>query len=266
MRIHSPTGPVDLHLTDTDNGRPTLLLHGGAGPRSVAGLGGLLAPDRVLVPTHPGFAGTDRPKWLSSIQALAGIYQDLLDELDLADVLVIGSSIGGWIAAELALRHSDRVTGLVLINATGIEVPGQPVADIFGLSLAELADLSYHEPDRYRIDESTFTAEQREELAGNRATLTTYAGDMTDPTLLDRLAGITVPTLVAWGASDQICTPTYGRAYAAAIPDAHFALIDRAGHLPQIEQPQALLDLIHSFTGTHADLLVAGPAQRPARR
>jgi pimeloyl-ACP methyl ester carboxylesterase len=92
------TGPVEVTVAEYGSGQPFLLLHGGAGPASVAGFAELLAAThdvRVLVPTHPGFGGTPRPEALHSVPGLAALYQTLLDQLDLAGVTVIGNSIGG---------------------------------------------------------------------------------------------------------------------------------------------------------------------------
>jgi pimeloyl-ACP methyl ester carboxylesterase len=237
-------GPVALTVDETGTGRPILLLHGGAGPISVAGFAGLLAgsePARVITPTHPGFGGTPRPEWLDSPAGLAELYRALLDQLDLTDVTVVGNSVGGWIAAELALLDSPRVGRLILVDAVGIDVPGQPVLDIFPLPLSRLADFSYHAPDAFRIDESTMSEAQRAGMAANREALRTYGGGMTDPSLRGRLAGITVPTLVVWGESDRVVTPDYGRAFAEAIPGARFELLHATGHVPQIETPELLL-------------------------
>ena len=115
-------GLVPVTVTERGDGRPILLLHGGAGPQSVEGFAGLLAagePARVLVPTHPGFGGTPRPAGLDSIRSLARVYTGLLDELGLDGVTVVGNSIGGWIAAEIALAASPRVSGVVLVDAAG---------------------------------------------------------------------------------------------------------------------------------------------------
>ncbi|AHH96714.1 alpha/beta fold hydrolase [Kutzneria albida] len=222
----------------------TLLLHGGAGPRSVAAFGTALQQRhgvRVLTPTHPGFDGTDHPAELDSTRALARHYRDLLDRLDLREVTVIGSSIGGWTAAELALLGTERISRLVLVNAVGIEVEGAPVTDIFGLSMPELAALSYHDPAPFAVEPNE---QQRAAMAANRVALGRYAPSMTDPTLRERLRAVCVPTLVVWGESDGIVTAEYGRAYAAAIPGARFELVAGAGHLPQLERPEAMLDLL----------------------
>lgn len=230
-------GRASVTLLDRNRTRPFLLLHGGAGPGSVAGFGDLLAArlhTRVLVPTHPGFAGTARPDDLAGIPALAALYADLLERLDVWDVTVIGNSIGGWVAAELALLGSPRVSGAVLVNAVGLDVPEHPIADIRGLAPAELAKLSFREPERFPPDPSR--------PGPDLTALAAYTGmSMSDPTLRERLAQLDLPVKVVWGAADGIADAEFGRAYADAIPGATFTLIEGAGHLPQLETPEELL-------------------------
>src|SRR5882757_5191861 len=123
-------GPVEVTVQDRDRTRPFLLLHGGGGVATMAGFADLLAErthSRVLLPTHPGFGGTSKPEGLSSVTELARVYVTLLDELDLTDVTVIGNSFGGWLAAEIALQHSPRVSGVVIVDGVGIEVEGHPL-------------------------------------------------------------------------------------------------------------------------------------------
>jgi len=251
------SGPVDVTLDDCGAGRPFLLLHGGGGPQMVAGFADLLSstePARVITPTHPGFGGTPRPETLTSIAGLAATYIALLAELDLSDVTIIGNSIGGWITAEMALLGSSRIGSIVLVDAVGIDVDDHPVVDFFSLTMDQVARLSYHDPERFRIDPAAMPAAQQAVMAGNRAALALYGGEPSgiDPTLRARLDAITLPTLVLWGDSDQIVDPDYGRAYAAAIPSARFQLLADTGHVPQIETPQQLLRAIWDFADTHA--------------
>lgn len=248
---------VPLTVTERGAGQPVLLLHGGGGPQSLGRFPELLAARhaaRVITPLHPGFGGTPRPGSLTTIGGLAALYADLLDELGLQEVIVIGNSIGGWIAAELALRASERIASLVLVDAVGITVAGHPVADIFPLTLDELSRLSYYDPEPFRIDPAAMTEAQRNVMAANRAALLVYGGEPSgaDPGLLDRLSDIGSPTLVVWGDSDQIADPDYGQAYAAAIPGARFLLLARTGHLPQLESPERLLQAVWEFAGTPA--------------
>ena len=160
---------------------------------------------------------------------------------------MIGNSIGGWIGAEMALLGSTRMGGLIIVDGVGIEVPGHPVVDFFSLTMDQVADLSYHRPDSFRIDPSKMPPAQQAAMAGNRAALAVYGGAMVDPTLRGRLRAITVPTLVLWGESDRIADPDYGRAFADAIPTARFQLLSETGHVPQIESPQTLLSAIQGF-------------------
>jgi pimeloyl-ACP methyl ester carboxylesterase len=242
-------GPVELTVEDRGDGRPYLALHGGAGPQSVTAFAQLLAEEdrnRVLTPTHPGFGGTPRPDQLNSVRGLATLYGVLLDDLGLEDVTVIGNSVGGWIAAEMALLHSPRISGIVLIDAVGVEVAGHSVADVAGLSLPEIQALSFHDPTPFRVDPATVPDAQKAIMAANGAALAVYAGSpaMADPTLLGRLGDVDIPTLVLWGASDRIVEPAYGQAYAGAIPGARFEVLPVTGHMPQMETPDLVLQSI----------------------
>jgi pimeloyl-ACP methyl ester carboxylesterase len=235
-------------------GTGVLLLHGGAGPQSVAGLAAALSEHAyVVTPTHPGFNGTPRVPWLDSAADLADAYLDLLVELGLDQVMVIGNSIGGWIAAEMALRDiQGRVASMVLLNANGIR-PDSPsqITDIRTVAPAAIGKLSFYNP-AFRPDFAAMSEEQRAVVAANQQTLAVYAGEdfMFAPKLRWRLHRVTVPVLVAWGEEDGVVTPAYGRAYAAALPNSSFKLIPEAGHFPQIEQPGAVLAAIGEFVDT----------------
>jgi pimeloyl-ACP methyl ester carboxylesterase len=231
-----------------------LLLHGGAGPRTVAGLAAALSEHAyVVTPTHPGFDGTPRVPWLDSAADLGDAYLDLLEKLGLDQVMVIGNSIGGWIASEMALRDiQGRVKSMVLLNANGIRPDNSAqVTDIRSLPPAAIGKLSFHNP-ALRPDPATMSEEQRAGLAANQKTLALYAGEdfMFAPKLRRRLHRVTVPVLVAWGEEDGIVGPDYGRVYAAAFPNGQFKGIAEAGHFPQIEQPGAVLAAIGDFVDT----------------
>jgi pimeloyl-ACP methyl ester carboxylesterase len=246
-------GPVELTVEERGDGKAFLVLHGGAGPQSVAGFAQSLAGkghNRVLTPTHPGFGGTPRPDRLNSVAGLATLYGGLLDDLGFEDVTVIGNSVGGWIAAEMALLDSPRISRIVLLDAVGIEVEGNPVADVSGLSVPEIQALSFHDPTPFRVDPATIPDAQKAIMAANGASLAVYAGspDMADPMLLGRLGGITIPALVLWGESDQIVKPAYGRAYASAIHGTRLEVLPATGHMPQMETPDLVLQAISDWT------------------
>ncbi|MCU1514764.1 MAG: putative hydrolase [Microbacteriaceae bacterium] len=227
-----------------------LVLHGGGGPATVASLTAHLTKSfTVNAPTHPGWDGTERPESLDSVAALADFYAAYLGREGLNDVVVVGSSVGGWLAAELALRDSaHRIAGLILINSGGVDVPGETIMNVSGMTPQQLAGFSFHDASKLPARPAP-TPEGLAVMAANAAALNAYAGDpyMHDPTLLGRLPGLTVPTLVIWGKSDRIFTVEYGRALAAAISGSRFDTIPAAGHLPWIEQPAAVFASIDEF-------------------
>lgn len=239
-----------------DPGSPTaLVLHGGGGPRTVAPIVAHLGSTRhALAPTHPGWEGTELPGSIGSVADLASGYLQLLLDRGERGVAVIGSSIGGWIALELAVqaaadpRYAGLIGGVVVIDGVGVVVDGEPVADFFALDARGLAELAWHDPERGYIDPAGLTDEQRALQQANGRTMAAVAGAaMSDATLLGRLGAVDVPTLVVWGASDRIVTPAYGRALAHAIRGARFAEISAAGHLPHLEAPDATWAVIDPF-------------------
>ncbi|TXN30585.1 alpha/beta fold hydrolase [Lacisediminihabitans profunda] len=248
-----------LNRVGTDVGRPILVLHGGGGPFTVAPIvARYLSSHPVFAPTLPGWNGTARPETADSVPALARGYLDALLADGLQDVLVIGSSMGGWMALEMAAlagadeHYANVIAGVAVIDATGITVAGETIADVFSLDARGLAEVAWFEPDRGYRDPSAFTPGQLAAQRANQDTMRAIAGDpyMHDPTLASRLQFIAVPTAVLWGEGDGVVTPAYGRALAAAVPGAVFALLSRAGHLPQIERPEELWPVLDGFVQT----------------
>jgi pimeloyl-ACP methyl ester carboxylesterase len=244
---------VRLEIIDRGKGRPLLFLHPGIGVDPAAPVLERLADSmRLLAPSHPGFGRSDLPRSFTTVDDLAYFYLDLLDTLDLRDTVVVGVSLGGWIAAEIAIKSTGRIAKLVLADAIGIRVSGNPetsdIADIFALPEKDFVALAYHDPAKGTRDpawpEAKLVAHVRNLESTARFAWSPY---MHDPKLKGRLHRIDVPTLLLWGAQDRIVTPAYGRAYAAAIPGAKFATIDQAGHFPHIEQPEQFARRVLSF-------------------
>jgi pimeloyl-ACP methyl ester carboxylesterase len=242
---------VEVTLTEAGTGRTALVLHGGGGPATVSGIAAHLSGAmHVLTPVHPGWDGTARPGWLTAIGDLAAAYLRLLQDEGQRDVLVIGSSIGGWIGADMAVRDdAGLISGLVLIDSVGVLVEGQPIRDFFSLDARGVAEYSFHDAERFYVDPATVPPEQAAQRDANMATMRVFAGDpyMHDPELSGRLGQVEIPVLVLWGDSDRIVTPGYGQAMAAAFPQARFAVISQAGHLPQLEQPGATFGALDAF-------------------
>jgi pimeloyl-ACP methyl ester carboxylesterase len=251
------TLPTDLPVAQAGDptARIAVVLHGGGGPQTVAPIVGHLAASmHAVAPTHPGWDGTTRPESIASVADLAHAYLEHLVDRDEHDVVLVGSSIGGWVALEMAVQAAtdDRYRGLigalVVIDSVGVVVDGEPIADFFALDARGLAEVAWHDPERGYRDPAGFSDEQRAVQQGNGRTMAAVAGaSMSDPTLLGRLGTVAVPTLVVWGASDRVVTATYGRAIAAAVPGAEFVEVPAAGHLPHLEAPEATWAAIDPF-------------------
>src|SRR5262245_53567205 len=176
-------GPVEVTVQDRDRTRPFLLLHGGGGVLTMAGFADLLnerTHSRVLLPTHPGFGGTLKAEGLTGVTELARAYVTMLEQLDLTDVTVIGNSFGGWLAAEIALWESPRVSGAVIIDGIGIEVEHHPMTDVSGLSPAEIRAYSFHDPSKAPTAPGTGATGPSPDV---RALIGYTSPAMSDPTL-----------------------------------------------------------------------------------
>jgi len=251
-------GAVTLQLLSGGVGEPLLVLHDHEYFHSWQPFHeGLAATFRVLAPSHPGFGRSTLPRDFDTIDDLAYCYLDLLRALDLGPVHLVGLGLGGWIAAEIAVRCTHFVRRLVLVDAVGIKISDpttRDIADTFVVGNEELLRLAWHDPAKgaevMKLPGlGSLSEEDLVTLLRNRQTaaLLTWRPFMHDPKLRARLARIDVPTLVLWGATDQIVTPAYGQAYADAIPGARFELLPDAGHYPYLERPAAFVAALAAF-------------------
>src|SRR5882757_291747 len=245
---------ITVEVIEKGRGRPLLFLHPGIGlDRSAPVIDKLAEHARVIAPSHPGFGKSEQPRAFTTIDDLAYFYLDLLDEIDLNDTVVVGVSLGAWIAAEIAIKSTARLSHLVLANAVGIKVGARDtrdIVDIFAITEPELNKLAYFDPKLAERDYKAMAEADVRVIARNREASARYGWSpyMHDPKLKSRLHRISIPTLFLWGSADRILTEDYGRAYCAAIPGARFETIARAGHYPHIEQPDAFARAVFAFT------------------
>jgi len=247
---------VQLEVVDRGQGRPILLLHEEDGLKPNTPFLSLLEKyGRVIAPAHPGFGHSPDSALIDTVDDLSYLYLDLLTELNLRDVVVIGCSFGGWIAAEMAVKSTERIAKLILVAPVGIKVGDREtrdIPDIFALSPEEVTRLKYHDPTRAVVKVATLSDDELTVIVRNREATALYGWEpyFHNPKLLYRLHRIDIPTLLLWGASDRFVTPGYyGATYQKAIPGAKLELVDGAGHLPHIEQPEAVADRVHKFLG-----------------
>jgi pimeloyl-ACP methyl ester carboxylesterase len=234
---------VRLEVIERGSGTPILFLHPGTSIDARAPVLDLLARGhRVIAPSHPGFGGSDLPKGMTTVDDLAYFYLDFLETLDLRDVAVVGVSFGAWIAAEIAVKTTERISHLVLANAVGIKTSDREtrdIVDIWALTDEQFAERAYSDPKLGMPDYKAMPEADALIAARDRETLARFAWSpyLHSPKLKGRLHRIRVPTLFLWGAADRILSEDYGRSYCAAIAGATFETIEHAGHFPHIEQP-----------------------------
>jgi pimeloyl-ACP methyl ester carboxylesterase len=246
-------GDIELEVIRRGTGRPLLLLHGMQNVDPQARFLELLGRHtEIIAPSHPGFGHSARPADFDTVYDLVHLYLDALETLPYERVTLVGLSFGGWLAAEIAVKCCHRIDRLVLVDALGIKISDRQtpdILDVFNTSPQEVQRRSWHDAEEWAPDFNAMSDEALVVRARNWEALCLYGWHpyMYNPQLPRWLHRIRRPTLVLWGASDGIVTPSYGRAYSALIPGARFEMIAAAGHHPEIEQPEAFVDRIVAF-------------------
>jgi pimeloyl-ACP methyl ester carboxylesterase len=231
-------------------GPPLLFLHGAGGGEWMPFMDMLAADFRVIAPDHPGFGVSDSPEWLDNPADLACFYLDYLDASGLERVHLVGSSLGGWIAAEIACRNSARLASLTLVSSAGLHVSGAEIGDIFIWNREEIAenlffDRAFSEAFLARpMDDAAFDIVLKNRLTSARLL---WAPRLHDPHLGKWLHRISVPTLILWGANDKIISADHAPGFASKIPNATVEIIPECGHLPFIEKADRFVSAFKRF-------------------
>jgi len=244
---------VDLEVTERGQGAPILYLHGGAGVAlDLPFVERLAKVRRVIAPSHPGFGRSSLPDWIDSVDDIAHIYLELMDRMDLKRIDLVGFSIGGWIAAEIATKVPERLVRLALIGPVGVKT-GSPdkldIPDVFAMPATKLNILRFHDPRKNPVDLGAMPDEELQIVARNAETLAllTWEPYMHNPKLRHRLHRVDLPALFLRGASDGIVSAEYLDRYAALLPKAKIETIAEAGHLPHVEQLDATAAKVLEF-------------------
>src|SRR5215469_3070437 len=242
-----------IRVTSSGGPAPPRVLHGGGGVGIwLPCMARLAKKFDVIAPEHPGFGASDTPPWLDTVGDLANFYLDFLDQLDLSGVHLVGSSLGGWIAAEAAVRNATRLASLTLVGAAGIHLNDVAQVDTFLTNEEQrIRDLFYDQ----ELVEAVIAGSQRPELEDaalkNRMTTAKLSWQPRnhDPHLRKWLHRIKVPTLLVWGEHDRVFPKDYAFAYQQLIPGAKVVVIPECGHLPHVEKGDIFASELEAFIG-----------------
>ena len=249
---------ADLQLITGGTGEPLLILHDEMGHPGWLKFHQLLARNfKLYVPQHPGFGQSPPLEWVMNMRDLAGWYLEAIDDLELGPINVLGMSLGGWLAAEMATMCPTQFKNLVLLGPTGVKPPQGEIFDIYQVMAKSYLEASVLDktqtPEFYTICPDDPTPEQLDawDSAREGACLLSWRPYMHYPNLphlLSRLKNL--PTLIIWGRDDDIVPLSAGELYHASIPGSELVVLDRCGHRPDIEKSSEVAEIVAEFIGT----------------
>lgn len=235
-------------------GAPLLLLHGAGGnPGWLPYHRALAQQYTVYAPSHPGYDQSGRPDWLGTMNDMAHFYRQFIETLQLAPVHLMGFSMGGWLAAELAAMCPPMLKSLVLVGAAGLKPQEGEIAEILMVSQDVAKKLRFYDPSQVpdydtlvnrQLTPDEEAAQWRNREMTSRLCWRPY---FHNPNLPHYLRGVTVPTLLLWGRQDAIIPVNCGELYQQALPHATLRIIERCGHSPALEKPQEFLEAVRPF-------------------
>jgi pimeloyl-ACP methyl ester carboxylesterase len=248
-------GKFQVQLEEGGAGPNLLYLHGAGGYTGWTPFLDALAENyHVYAPAHPGVAGTLGLEYLDDLWDLVLFYEELMDGLGLDRSHVLGHSYGGLLAAELAAHRPDRVERLALVAPLGLWLKDAPVADFFMLTPSERDPLLWHDPESEaakgygaRPEDPQERMEADLDRTRTLSAIGKFVWPIPDKGLPKRAHRITAPTLLLWGDSDGIVPPVYGPAFQGLLPNATLEVIEKCGHIPQLERPQEFLAAVTGF-------------------
>jgi pimeloyl-ACP methyl ester carboxylesterase len=248
-------GKFQVQLVEGGSGDNLLYLHGAGGFTGWAPfLNRLAGHYHVYAPAHPGVAHSEGLEHLDDLWDLVLFYEELVQELGLEQIYVVGHSYGGMLAAELAAHRPERVARLVLVDALGLWLDDAPVADFFILTPTERSRLlwydSNHEAARAYLSQPEDPVARMEAQLERTQTLSAvgkFIWPIPERGLTKRAHRIAMPTLLLWGDADQVVPPVYGEAFQNLLPNATLRIIEKCGHLPQLECPDEFIAAVQNF-------------------
>ncbi|MCC2096078.1 MAG: alpha/beta fold hydrolase [Hyphomicrobiales bacterium] len=233
------------------SGAPLLYLHGTDSlDHWLVILDDLAKTYDVIAPDHPGFGGTETQDGLDEVSDLAYYYLSFIEELGLRDVHVVGHSLGGWIALEMAVRSQERIADLTLLASAGINVKGHHKADIFMIDPDEQARMAFADSALGEAAAEQANADKYQDIAiTDRLAAARFGWNprFFNPALDRWLHRIKAPVLIVWGEQDRIFPPQHAPALQNLIPGSELVMLANCGHLPHIEKCEDVLAAMAAF-------------------
>jgi pimeloyl-ACP methyl ester carboxylesterase len=254
------TQGVRLHVRRKGSGRPMVFLHGAGGvPAWSPFLEGLACGHALVVPDHPGFGVSGDAPHITSIPELARFYAAAFQQLGLSGIDLVGHSLGGWLAAEIAALCDTRLRTLNLMAPAGLASRDVTLDDVFHWTPEELVRKLYADEDRARAE----IARQKSgaEIATSHRNAETFVRlaktpALHNPALARALSGIRTPVRILWGEEDHVIPIRVMQLWLEAVPAAKGEMLPRCGHLPQVECCAASIDWVErSVSEDNAGLL-----------
>ena len=251
---------TEIHVCSGGNGPPLLFLHGAGGGEWMPFMDALCTDFHVIAPDHPGFGLSADADWLEKPADLAWFYLDYMDAMGLEGVHLVGSSLGGWVASEIACHGTDRLASLTLVSPAGLYVPDAAIGDLFIWNREEVAQNLFVDPAFTQaflsrpMDEAALDIVLKNRLTSARLL---WAPRLHDPHLGKWLHRIDVPTFVVWGADDKVISVEHAPGFADEIPNARLEIFPQCGHLPFVEKADMFVAAFKKFV---TEMTVSGEA------
>ena len=246
---------TSVQLVKGGTGEPLLILHGEMGhPGWLRYHEGLAQGNTLHIPSHPGFGKSERLDWIMNMRDMAGWYLEALDDMGLDQVNIMGFSLGGWLAAEMATMNPQQFKKLVLVGAAGIKPPTGEIYDMFLVVATEYITDSFLDPASTQEfkdicpDEPTPEQAEAWEVAREQAARLSWKPYMHYrglPNLISRLKRL--PTLVVWGKEDPIIPLSAGEVFHQSIKGSRLVVLDNCGHHPEVEKPDEFVKIVQDF-------------------
>jgi pimeloyl-ACP methyl ester carboxylesterase len=249
---------IKFAVKTAGQGDPVVFLHGAGGLNWDPFLEQLSESYTVYAPHLPGTANSTGLEHIQNLWDLILVFYDLFDRLGLDSATVIGHSLGGMIASELAATDQSRVSRLIAIAPAGLFLESHPIPDLFAMLPEEMAEKVVADPNSsvaQMMKQVPEDVDERLEVMihqiQNMQAAAKFLWPIPDKGLKKRMHRIKAPTLLIWGKQDGLIPVVYADEFKKKIPNAQVALIDNASHLVTLEQTEKVISTIRQFISSH---------------